>query len=109
MTTGLTDLRDFVTSSSPYLDEADARLEGNTYWYQVAVMDEENSIGRPSTASMPFDFVWMNYWNSAEEEATSMADWGANGSEIQSQFDELTSCQEAIPYNGYYFRTASNS
>ncbi len=105
----LSDLRDFVTTSYlPYLDEADARLEGNTYWYQVAVMDEENSVGRPSTASMPFDFVWMNYWNSAEEEGTSMADWGVNGVEMQAQFDELATCQDAIPYNGYYFRTASN-
>lgn len=105
----LTDLRDFVTTSYlPYLDKADARLEGNTYWYQVAVMDEENSVGRPSTASMPFDFVWMNYWNSVEEEGTSMADWGANGVEMQAQFDALASCQDAIPYNGYYFRTSSS-
>ena len=106
----LTDLRDFVTSEYlPYLQQADARLEGNTYWYQVGVMDEENSIGKPSTATMPFDFVWMNFWNSLEEEATSMADWGENGVEMQAKFNELTTCQDAIPYNGYYFRTGANT
>ena len=106
----LTDLRDFVTSEYlPYLAQTDSRLEGNTYWYQVAVMDEENSIGQPSTASAPFDFVWMNYWNNIEEETTSMEDWAANGGKLQEGFDAIATCQDPIPYDGHYFRTASSS
>jgi hypothetical protein len=104
----VTNVRDFVTADYlPYLAKADERLPESGYWYQVAFMDQETSTGTPSTAEGPFDFVWMNFWNSPEQESISMADWSDNGQALQSQFDAMTNCQAPIPYDGYYFRTNS--
>ena len=106
----LTDLRDHVTDEFlPYLAASEARIENSTYWYQVAFMDKETSSGEPSTASGAFDLVWMNFWETLEQQAEGNADWAEHGSAVQAKFDELMQCGDQIPYRGHYFRTVASS
>ncbi len=105
----VTDLRDHVTNEFlPYLTTTEARVTNNTYWYQVAFMDEETSTGDPSTSSGPFDFVWMNFWETLEDQAEGNADWAEHGVAMQAKFDSIMTCGAELPYRGHYFRTAAN-
>lgn len=105
-----TDLREHVTNEFlPYLTASEARIEDSTYWYQVAFMDSETSTGEPSTASGAFDFVWMNFWETLEQQAESKADWSEHGAAVQAKFNELMQCGDEIPYRGHYFRTVASS
>ena len=103
------DLKDHVTNEFlPYIEASEARITGNTYWYQVAFIDVETSTGDPSTASAPFDFVWMNFWETLEDQTEGNADWAEHGAAMQAKFDRIMECGTEIPYRGHYFRTAAN-
>ncbi|MGB1191112.1 MAG: hypothetical protein ACPHF3_01670 [Pseudomonadales bacterium] len=103
-------LRDHVTDEFlPYLKATDARIKDNTYWYQVAFMDEDTSTGDPSTATGEFDFVWMNFWETLDQQSEGSADWAEHGAAMQAKFDEIIQCGDEIPYRGHYFRTPANS
>ncbi|MBA59086.1 MAG: hypothetical protein CMQ40_07920 [Gammaproteobacteria bacterium] len=98
------DLREVVRGQ--FLPEIQAGKQAGTYpsyWFMVGVPDFEST--------QPIDFVWIDYFDGAEaaETESGIYESSEEGQAIQSAFDAVTTCSEALPYDAYALRRPADS
>ena len=101
-----TDLRAAVMDG--YLPMLAAGAEANpdsSYWFMLGDPDFEVN---PEAS---FDFNWINYWQTAEEGEASSAAFAASeeGQAMMATFDEVATCQDPQPWDGYLIRSNAAS
>jgi hypothetical protein len=57
------------------------------------------------------DFNWVNYWQTAEEGEAASAEFAASeaGQAMQASFNDVATCQDPQPWDGYLIRSAPAS
>ena len=98
---GPADLRAWGTNSYlPMLSEGAEENSESSYWFMVGGPDFE--VNEES----PFDFNWLNYWQTAEEGEAASAAFAASeeGQAMRASFDEVATCQDPQPWDGYVIR-----
>ena len=91
-----------------YLPMLAAGAEANpdsSYWFMLGAPDFEVN---PEAS---FDFNWINYWQTAEEGEASSAAFAASeeGQAMMATFDEVATCQDPQPWDGYLIRSNAAS
>ena len=99
---GPEDLRSVVMDE--YLPLLAAGLEANpasSYWFMIGEPDFEERI------SGPFDFNWVNYWQTAQEGEASSSAFAASeeGQAIMASLGEVATCQDPQGWDGYLIRS----
>jgi hypothetical protein len=100
------DLR--ATVMDGYLPMLAAGAEANpdsSYWFMLGAPDFEVN---PEAS---FDFNWINYWQTAEEGEASSAAFAASeeGQAMMATFNEVMTCQDQQPWDGYLIRSNAAS
>ena len=98
---GPEDLRSVVMDE--YLPLLAAGSEANpesSYWFMIGAPDFEERI------SGPFDFNWVNYWQTAQEGEASSSAFAASeeGQAIMASLGEVATCQDPQGWDGYLIR-----
>ena len=99
---GPEDLRSVVMGE--YLPMLAAASEANpesSYWFMIGAPDFEERV------SGPYDFNWINYWQTVQEgEASSTAFAASNeGQAIMASLGEVATCQDPQGWDGYLIRS----
>ena len=96
-----TDLRPVaIDKFGAYLDEFESANGATSFnWAYFAPDFDPNSSKKSEGVPNDYDFVWMMYWASEEEEATGMAAYAESGQGIQAEFDEVISCSDPLRYD----------
>lgn len=99
---GPEDLRSVVMDE--YLPLLAAGSEANpesSYWFMIGAPDFEERI------SGPFDFNWVNYWQTAQEGEASSSAFAASeeGQAIMASLGEVATCQDPQGWDGYLIRS----
>jgi hypothetical protein len=83
---------------------ADANPE-SSYWFSISAPDFEVN------PEAPMDFNWVNYWQTAEEGEAASAAFAASeaGQAMQASFNDVATCQDPQPWDGYLIRSAPAS
>lgn len=85
----------------PQLEATAAVNPESTYWFRVEARDFEPMEGNQ------IDTNWVNFWQTAEEGEASASTFAASaeGQAIQSAFDDVSTCQDAQPWDGWLLRS----
>ena len=77
----------------------------SSYWFMLGAPDFEVNV------EASFDFNWINYWQTAEEGEASSAAFAASeeGQAMMATFDEVATCQDPQPWDGYLIRSNAAS
>jgi len=99
---GPEDLRKVVMGE--YLPLLAAALETNpesSYWFMIGAPDFEERI------SGPFDFNWINYWQTIQEGEASSTAFAASeeGQAVMVSLGEVATCQDPQGWDGYLIRS----
>ena len=100
------DLRSVVVDA--YLPMLAAGAEANpdsSYWFMLGAPDFDVD------PEAPFDFNFIHYWQTAEEGEASLAAFEASegGQAMMANFNEVATCQDAQPWDGYLIRSNAAS
>ena len=99
---GPEDLRSVVMGE--YLPMLAAASEANpesSYWFMSGATDFEER------ASGPYDFNWINYWQTVQEGDASSTAFAASdeGQAIMASLGEVATCQDPQGWDGYLIRS----
>jgi hypothetical protein len=100
------DLR--ATVMDGYLPMLAAGAEANpdsSYWFMLGAPDFDVN---PEAS---YDFNWINYWQTAEEGEASSAAFAASeeGQSMMASFNEVMTCEDPQPWDGYLIRSNAAS
>ena len=96
------DLRGVVMGTYLPLLAAGAEMNPeSSYWFMIGAPDFEERV------SGPFDFNWINYWQTAEEASESSAAFAASeeGQAVMESLGEVATCQDPQAWDGYLIRS----
>ena len=73
----------------------------SSYWFMVGVPDGFEP-------AQPMDFNWIDFWNTADEGPTETAffEGTKDGQAVMERFNEVMTCSESQPWDGYVLRNA---
>ena len=99
---GPEDLRSVVMGE--YLPMLAAASEANpesSYWFMIGAPDFEERM------SGPYDFNWINYWQTVQEGEASSTAFAASeeGQAIMASLGEVATCQDPQGWDGYLIRS----
>lgn len=99
---GPEDLRSVVMGE--YLPMLAAASEANpesSYWFMIGAPDFEERV------SGPYDFNWINYWQTVQEGEASSTAFAASdeGQAIMASLGEVATCQDPQGWDGYLIRS----
>ncbi|MDA0897206.1 MAG: hypothetical protein O3A71_10365 [Proteobacteria bacterium] len=99
---GPEDLRKVV--GEQYLPLLAAVSEANpesSYWFMIGAPDFEERV------SGPFDFNWINYWQTVEEGEAAMTAFAASedGQAVMASLGEVATCRDPQAWDGYLIRS----
>ena len=99
---GPEDLRSVVMGE--YLPMLAAASEANpesSYWFMIGAPDFEERV------SGPYDFNWINYWQTVQEGDASSTAFAASdeGQAIMASLGEVATCQDPQGWDGYLIRS----
>jgi hypothetical protein len=100
------DLREVVRNTYiPAVDAASAGNADSSYWFLVGAPDFEVN------ADNPFDFNWVNYWQTAAEGQAAAEAFAQSerGSATMAAMEAVATCQDPQPWDGYVIRQANAS
>jgi hypothetical protein len=91
-----------------YLPMLAAGAEANpdsSYWFMLGAPDFDVN---PEAS---YDFNWINYWQTAEEGEASSAAFAASeeGQSMMASFNEVMTCEDPQPWDGYLIRSNAAS
>lgn len=95
------DLREVVMEQyMPLLAAASEANPDSSYWFMIGAPDFEERV------SGPFDFNWINYWQTAQEGEASSAAFAASeeGQAVMVSLGEVATCQDPQAWDGYIIR-----
>ena len=99
---GPEDLRSVVMGE--YLPMLAAASEANpesSYWFMIGAPDFEERM------SGPYDFNWINYWQTVQEGEASSTAFAASdeGQAVMASLGEVATCQDPQGWDGYLIRS----
>ena len=73
----------------------------SSYWFMVGVPDFEERVAGP------FDFNWINYWQTAQEAEASSTAFASSeeGQAMMVSLGEVANCQDPQAWDGYLIRS----
>ena len=73
----------------------------SSYWFMSGATDFEER------ASGPYDFNWINYWQTVQEGEASSTAFAASdeGQAIMASLGEVATCQDPQGWDGYLIRS----
>jgi hypothetical protein len=99
---GPEDLRKVVMGEYlPLLAAASDANPESSYWFMIGAPDFEERI------SGPFDFNWINYWQTVQEGESSSTAFAASeeGQAVMASLGEVATCQDPQGWDGYLIRS----
>jgi hypothetical protein len=77
----------------------------SSYWFMLGAPDFDVN---PEAS---YDFNWINYWQTAEEGEASSAAFAASeeGQSMMASFNEVMTCEDPQPWDGYLIRSNAAS
>ena len=99
---GPEDLRTVVMEEYlPLLATASEANPESSYWFMIGAPDFEERV------SGPYDFNWINYWQTAQEGEASSTAFAASeeGQAIMTSMGEVATCQDPQAWDGYLIRS----
>ena len=99
---GPEDLRKVVMGEYlPLLATASETNPESSYWFMIGAPDFEERV------SGPFDFNWINYWQTVQEGEASSATFAASedGQAVMASLGEVATCQDPQGRAGYLVRS----
>ena len=99
---GPEDLRKVVMGEYlPLLAAASDANPESSYWFMIGAPDFEERI------SGPFDFNWINYWQTVQEGEASSTAFAASeeGQAVMASLGEVATCQDPQGWDGYLIRS----
>ena len=99
---GPEDLRNVVMEQYlPLLAAASEANPESSYWFMIGAPDFEERV------SGPFDFNWINYWQTVQEGEASSAAFSASeqGQAVIESMGNVATCQDPQAWDGYLIRS----
>ena len=99
---GPEDLRSVVMGEYlPMLAAASDANPESSYWFMIGAPDFEERM------SGPYDFNWINYWQTVQEGEASSTAFAASdeGQAIMASLGEVATCQDPQGWDGYLIRS----
>ena len=99
---GPEDLRNVVMEQYlPLLAAASEANPESSYWFMIGAPDFEERV------SGPFDFNWINYWQTVQEGEASSAAFSASeqGQAVIGSMGDVATCQDPQAWDGYLIRS----
>ena len=99
---GPEDLRNVVMEQYlPILAAASEANPESSYWFMIGAPDFEERV------SGPFDFNWINYWQTVQEGEASSAAFSASeqGQAVIESMGDVATCQDPQAWDGYLIRS----
>ena len=99
---GPEDLRSVVMGEYlPILAAASEANPESSYWFMIGAPDFEERV------SGPFDFNWINYWQTVQEGEASSTAFAASeeGQAVMASLADVATCQDPQGWDGYLIRS----